>query len=95
KDIFETMVVEFYKTESVRYDGHQWEYAVTVDSIALSLLRIRDVSTEERVGLYVPAWVFYGETTISGEPTNKQRGPRIVFAINALDGSVINMEQGY
>lgn len=95
KDIFETMVVEFYKTESVRYDGFQWDYSVTVDNILLSMLRIRDVSTDERVGLYVPAWVFYGQCCVDDEPTVKRPLPRIVFAINALDGTVINMEQGY
>lgn len=92
--IFETMAVEFYEVESVRYDGLQWDYAVTVDDIQLSLLRIRDVSTDERTGLYVPAWVFYGKTTIDDSP-NKNWEPAIVFAINALDGSVIDLEKGH
>ena len=93
-EIFETMVTEVYEPSTVRYDGEKREAGVSVDEIVLSILRIRDVSTDERTGLYVPAWVFYGETTLNGRP-NKKWEPRIVFAINAIDGSVINMELGY
>lgn len=92
--IFEAMVTKIYAEESVRYDGVQWNFGVTVDNIQLSLLRVRDVSTDERTGLYVPAWVFYGKTTIDDSP-NKKWEPQIVFAINAIDGSVINIETGY
>lgn len=94
KEIFETMVTQIYEPNTVRYDGLQRDVTVTVDEIILSLLRVRDVSTNERTGLYLPAWVFYGKTTTNGYP-DKNWGPQIVFAINALDGSVINMEQGY
>lgn len=93
-EIFETMVAENYTQKTERYDGMKWNVTVSVDEIVLSLLRIRDVSTDERTGLYVPAWVFYGKTTTNGYP-DKNWGPQIVFAINALDGTVIDMEQGY
>ncbi|HRX58197.1 MAG TPA: DUF6034 family protein [Eubacteriales bacterium] len=93
-EIFETMAAEVYEPSTVRYDGEKREAGVSVDEIVLSMLRIRDVSTDERTGLYVPAWVFYGETTVGGNP-NKSWEPQIVFAINAVDGSVINMELGY
>jgi len=93
-EIFETMVVENYTKKTERYDGMKRDVTVSVDEIVLSLLRIRDVSTDERTGLYVPAWIFYGETTTNGYP-DKNWGPQIVFAINALDGTVIDMEQGY
>jgi len=93
-EIFETMAVETYEPNTVRYDGVKRDVTVTVDEIILSLLRIRDVSTDERTGLYVPAWVFYRETTTSGY-RDKNWDPQIVFAINAIDGTVIDMEQGY
>lgn len=93
-EIFEAMATEVYKVESVRYDGKQWDYEVTINEIQLSLLRIRDVSTDERVGLYVPAWVFYGKTMIEDSPT-KNWEPQIVFAINAIDGSIIDIDMGY
>lgn len=94
KEIFETMVVQTYEPKTKRYDGLERNISLTVDEILLSILRIRDVSTNERVGLYVPAWVFYGTTATDNYP-NHNWNPQIVFAINAIDGSVINMEQGY
>lgn len=94
KEIFETMVVQTYEPKTKRYDGFEWDVTVSVDDIELSLLRVRDVSTDERTGLYVPAWVFYGKTTTNGSP-DKNWSPQIVFAINAIDGTVINMEMGY
>lgn len=94
KEIFEATVVQTYEPSTKRYDGFEWDASVSVDNIVLSLLRVRDASTDERTGLYVPAWVFYGTTTQNGSP-NHNWGPQIVFAINAIDGTVINMEMGY
>ena len=62
--------------------------------MGFSLLRIREINTIERTGLYVPAWVFYGGRLIDQNP-DKKWAPRIVFALNAIDGSVIDMEMGY
>ena len=94
KEIFEALVVQTYEPSTKRYDGFEWDSTVSVDNIVLSLLRVRDVSTDERTGLYVPAWVFYGATTQNGSP-NHNWSPQIVFAINAIDGTVINMSLGY
>ena len=94
KEIFETTVVQTYEPKTKRYDGLERDVTVSVDDIVLSLLRVRDVSTDERKGLYVPAWVFYGATTQDGSP-NHNWSPQIVFAINAIDGTVINMDLGY
>lgn len=93
-ELFETMVVPTYEPSTVRYDGEEQTVSVQVDSIVLSLLRIREINTSERTGLYVPAWVFYGETK-TGQYVDKNYSPQIVFALNAIDGSVINMEMGY
>ena len=94
KEIFEATVVQTYEPNTKRYDGYEWDASVSVDNIVLSLLRVRDASTDERTGLYVPAWVFYGATARAGYPDHNW-SPQIVFAINAIDGSVINMEMGY
>lgn len=94
KEIFEALVAQTYEPKTKRYDGFEWDVTLSVDNIVLSLLRVRDVSTDERKGLYVPAWVFYGQTTTNGSP-DKNWSPQIVFAINAIDGTVINMELGY
>lgn len=93
-EIFETMVVAANEPNTVRYDGAEQTVSIQVDDIVLSLLRIREINTTERTGLYVPAWVFYGES-MTGQYPDKKYTPQIVFAINAIDGSVIDMEQGY
>ena len=94
KEIFEALVAQIYEPKTKRYDGFEWDVTLSVDNIVLSLLRVRDVSTDERTGLYVPAWVFYGTTTQNGSP-HHNGGPQIVYAINAIDGTVINMSLGY
>ena len=93
KEIFEALVAQIYEPKTKRYDGFEWDVTVSVDNIVLSLLRVRDVSTDDRTGLYVPAWVFYGQTTTNDSP-DKNWSPQIVFAINAIDGTVINMDLG-
>ena len=92
-EIFETMVVEAYEPKTV-FEEHERNIDVRVDQIELSLLRVRDISTDKRTGLYVPAWVFYGKSMTNGHP-DVNREDQIVFAINAIDGSVINMKKGY
>ncbi len=92
-EIFETMAVEVYEPKTV-FEEHERNIAVRVDKIELSLLRVRDIGTDERTGLYVPAWVFYGQSMTDGDP-NVNWEDQIVFAINAVDGSVIDMKKGY
>ncbi len=92
-EIFETMVVETYESKTT-FEGHEREIDVRVDRVELSLLRIRDVGTDERTGLYVPAWLFYGMSSTNGHP-DKKGSDHIVFAVNAIDGSVIDMQKGY
>lgn len=92
-EIFETMAVETYAPKTV-FEEHERNIAVHVDQIELSLLRVRDIGTDERTGLYVPAWVFYGKSTTDGHPDVKRQN-QIVFAVNAIDGSVIDMGKGY
>ncbi len=93
-ELFEAMVVPTYEPSTVQYDGEERTVSVQVDNIVLSLLRIREINTTERTGLYVPAWVFYGKTK-TGQYLDKDYSPQIVFALNAIDGSVIDMEMGY
>lgn len=108
REIFEEMTPLIYKgnvqeaeddtTVKLRYD-------VTVDRVELNLMRIKDSGTE-RTGLYVPAWVFYGEEVKKYTYTDGQFAddpnlevpeitPWIVLAVNAIDGSVIDVVSGY
>ncbi|MPN31472.1 hypothetical protein SDC9_178946 [bioreactor metagenome] len=93
-EIFETMVVAVNEPNTVRYDGAERTVSIQVDNIVLSLLRIREINSGERTGLYVPAWVFYGKSMTNQYP-DTDHSPQIVFALNAIDGSVIDMEMGY
>ncbi|MBQ2770634.1 MAG: hypothetical protein IJF41_05310 [Clostridia bacterium] len=82
----------------------------SIDEIRLELLRIQDPEAEDRRGIMVPTWVFYGtlirEQLIGeqvyqsydpvGEASFEQHhGPAILAAINGVDGSVIDMAKGY
>lgn len=69
--------------------------AIFVDKVELNLMRTRDGGG--LTGLYVPAWIFYGteefKTDLSEHTT--YRSPWIVLAINAVDGSIIDVKAGY
>ena len=73
--------------------------AVTIDvtHASLSLQRImeRDSYT---TGLLVPVWNFYGTITYEqtdGEPLDLQSGHTPLISINAIDGSVVDVDKGY
>ena len=74
-------------------------YDIRVDRVELNLIRVRD--SGDLTGLYAPAWVFYGkeshfikdaERVTEGEV---RHAPWIVMAVNAVDGSVIDIIAGY
>ena len=74
-------------------------YDISVDRVELNLIRVRD--SGDLTGLYAPAWVFYGkeshyikdaERVTEGEI---RHAPWIVMAVNAVDGSVIDIIAGY
>lgn len=105
KEIFETMVVTKYG------DSEQWQIGldkvnVDIDEVALSLVRVREQDEIERNGIYMPAWVFYGNVKReykdcefvnygwelgNGYPFTKYP----VLVINAIDGSIIDPVRGY
>ena len=72
---------------------------ISVDHIELDLIRVRD--SGELTGLYTPAWVFYGTETRSFHEEGRadhsftEQIPWIVFAVNAVDGSIIDIIAGY
>jgi hypothetical protein len=65
---------------------------------ALHLVRVRDGGG--LTGLYTPAWVFYGKETRIAERSGvvfegTEDQPWILMAINAVDGSIIDLIAGY
>lgn len=106
--IFETLTKTTYVAYlDTYYKGHQVQMAINVDDIQLCLLRIREQNGDDTAGLLVPAWVFYGHSIIQGEDGGLTydsiggaasvwpQAPIVLLAINAIDGSVIDVAKGY
>mgnify|MGYP002508443693 CR=1 FL=1 len=104
---FENASAIFEKTAPVIYQNYLTQakssdlkqvYKLQVNSIKLSLLKIRDNEDEKSVFL-VPAWIFYGTWEQKHDNSDKWKtydeSPYILLAINALDGSVIGPMDGY
>lgn len=88
-NIFETML----KAKFAPVVEEDEPLEITVDRIQLAPLRIREMNAQGKSGLYVPAWVFYGRSNT--DSLTVPGYPEIIMAINALDGSIINLQKGY
>ena len=93
--IFENMIV----IKNAIYQDIDTYTSVTIDitHASLSLQRVmeRDSYT---TGLLVPVWNFYGTTTYvqtDGSPLLLQCGYNPLISINAIDGSVVDVNKGY
>lgn len=89
----------------VEADGYQVSYKTHVDRVQMTLMRVKD-SGADRTGLLTPVWVFYGSETKCVHRLNEisnewediewtEDAPWIVLAVNAVDGSVIDILHGY
>lgn len=87
-------------------DTFQRSYEVNVNRIELCLMRVRDADKSKRTGLLTPAWVFYGNEISAARSYDEETGewmdiesqqtaPWIALAVNAVDGSVIDLVEGY
>lgn len=93
-EIAETFLFTIYEPKT-EFFGLERKVAVHIDDIHLSLLRVRENNAQGRTGFYVPTWVFYGEEYINDFPSVSGVDKHIVLAINAIDGSVIDLSKGY
>lgn len=95
--IFKETAVTVFKSEVAALEkesGTPCRLNVNVDTVRLSMIRLRD--GDKLSGLYVPAWVFYGTKSLySDSTTTFSPSPWIVYAINAIDGSIIDVKAGY
>ncbi len=64
-----------------------------IDEIRFGYARIREVGVYD-TGILVPAWDFFGIATSANAGVYNQP-QRSWFTINAVDGSIIDREQGY
>jgi len=97
--IFEEMAPLIYQGKFAALEeesGSSFYAAISVDKVELNLMRVRDGGN--LTGLYVPAWVFYG-TEKCGTGRSEERtstpSPWIILAVNAVDGSIIDVKAGY
>lgn len=93
-EIAETFLFAIFEPQTELF-GLERKVAVHIDDIHLSLLRVRENNAQGRTGFYVPTWVFYGEEYIDDFPSVNGVDKHIVLAINAIDGSVIDLSKGY
>ena len=105
-EIFEQKMMTFFEARVDMYDLDSMD--IDIDSIELGLFRIKQQDTGTDIaGLYVPVWAFYGTVAMtSTDPTGYtytgyDHGcdfpdkPYTVLTINAINGSIIDVEAGY
>ncbi len=100
KSIFTSMCGIVYEPQTVTSFDADCYIDVKVEHVELSLIRIREQNAETNLtGLYVPAWLFYGKEVVQykehDEPDFSKPFTHILFAINAIDGSIIDLNKGY
>ena len=93
-EIFETILFTIYEPQT-EFESDDRNIDVNISDIQLSLLRVRENNAQGRSGFYVPAWVFYGEEYLNDSLFVNGVDKHIVLAINAVDGSVIDLAKGY
>ena len=100
---YETAISRFEEMVQISYEGTaNQDYIesldIRIEEVQLGLFRIRLQDGDGKEGLYAPAWAFYGTvkiTDINGIGYNDgcdfPQGPFIVLAVNAIDGSIIDI----
>lgn len=110
KSIFESIMPLTVKEDMENRDNNELEInvEVSITDVQLGLMRIRNRS-DDRTGIMVPVWIFYGDYNRSYHylleaQQNKsseedfsysEPHPWILLAVNAIDGSVLNVTEGY
>lgn len=98
-NIFENMSVIIYDAQTDHNDRPVY-IDVLISRVELSLVRVREKNEQGRTGLYIPAWVFYGKKVSNyREPVTQEmideQMTGVVLAVNAIDGSIIDLGHGY
>lgn len=96
EDIFYKMMATIYGPSAKNED----KTVINVSQVSLRLQRIKaqDSYTE---GLLIPVWCFYGEKQVDETVENPdmtadwERGYVPLLTVNAIDGSIVDLEEGY
>lgn len=105
-ETFKRLMVAIYdaKAKSRVVDDVPDEYSIRVSEIGLEYARIREQDSPDREGYLVPAWVFYGsvdrtssyyEDGVTKRETSKSVSLEPILVINAITGSIIDLQEGY
>ena len=106
--IFENMVKVTYQSMIDTLYAGEGTIEINADDVELCLLRVREQNGDEISGLLIPAWVFYGHSigtdqtgyksydlTPYGGASRWPQAPITLLAINAIDGTIIDLSKGY
>lgn len=98
RPVFEEMVTVSYEGTLAARDSlgdTDGSYDLKITEISLELIRTR-ATGGERTGILTPAWVFYGAIGGTDVPeADSGLLPSIILAINAIDGTAIDVMRGY
>lgn len=98
------MILAEYEPKIKMYDNPEIDHVemnIDVNKVELGLVRVRTQNADGREGIYTPAWVFSGSKTqdffyTSGQTYHDESlRNEILLVINAVDGSIIDLEKGY
>lgn len=97
KDVFEKQMKRAYGSGT---DADSRLYVdAAVRHVELCPIRIREQNADGKTGLYVPAWVFYGTLAVGKEPIDpeavKGYSTSVLLVVNAVNGTIIDLDKGY
>lgn len=104
ENLFQTMMQVKYEPMVLEKDiYHISSMTLDIDGITLSLQRVREGGSVTD-GLFVPVWNFWGTqtvvyedgtTVINDNSADSGTAPVSLLSINAIDGSIIDIQKGY
>lgn len=110
RKLFEAMILRKYepRAQAANYsDIKDINIEIDISEARLGLVRVRTQNSGRREGIYIPAWVFYGQQTSNvtyegGSTMNLYNNAvydvgvdKPLMVINAVDGSIIDLSKGY
>ena len=110
RKVFEAMIIRKYepKAQPENYsDIKDINIEIDISEVKLGVVRVRTQNSGGREGIYIPAWVFYGQK-ISNETYEGGNNLTLynnaiydagidkpLMVINAVDGSIIDLSKGH
>lgn len=91
QNIFRKMMFVTYKFQARDIDA----LILDVTDIRLESLRIIEQNANERQGLLVPVWNFYGTRSRQYGDEEDTTSKMILLSVNAIDGTIIDISKGY